>query len=129
MGPKPHPPRQGQINGRSPRERKLQSELCKYQLPKLVIGTIRGKPTFIFANIGSPDEVTKRIVLKTKDGRNAIRHVFKGDDGEILLEDSSSVAIFPLTRPSLRFGTPSNCLWGFSFLVAISVVYLLYLHT
>ncbi|KXG50745.1 uncharacterized protein PGRI_045120 [Penicillium griseofulvum] len=42
---------------------KLPSELRKYQLAKLVIGAICGKPNLVFANMRSPDEVTKQMVL------------------------------------------------------------------
>jgi hypothetical protein len=75
---------------------KLPSELRKYQLAKLVIGPICGKPNLVFANMRSPDEVTEQMVLKTQDGRKAVQYVFKGDDGETLLEESSTVAVFPL---------------------------------
>ncbi|CAI7608310.1 unnamed protein product [Penicillium glandicola] len=79
------------------RSTRLPPELRKYQLAKILIGTICGKPTSIFANMRSPDEITEQMVLKTRDGRNAIQYVFKGDDGDDLLEDISSVAVFPLT--------------------------------
>ncbi|KAI3226005.1 hypothetical protein DTO012A9_5763 [Penicillium roqueforti] len=75
------------------RREKVPSNLRKYQLAKLVIGTICGKPTYGFGNMQSPDEVTERMVLKTKDGRNAVQFFFKGDDGDT----SSNVAVFPLT--------------------------------
>ncbi|KAI3081748.1 hypothetical protein CBS147339_3066 [Penicillium roqueforti] len=54
------------------RREKVPSNLRKYQLAKLVIGTICGKPTYGFGNMQSPDEVAERMVLKTKDGRNAV---------------------------------------------------------
>ncbi|KAJ5844587.1 uncharacterized protein N7525_002328 [Penicillium rubens] len=44
----------------------------------------------------SPDEITEQMVLKTSDGRNAVQYVFKGDDADTLLEESSSVTVFPL---------------------------------
>lgn len=77
--------------------KKLPSELRKYKLAKLVIGTICGKPNVTIGNMRSPDEITERMVLKTRDGRNSVQYVFKGDDGDTLLEESSSVIAFPLT--------------------------------
>ncbi|KAJ5202181.1 hypothetical protein N7449_004260 [Penicillium cf. viridicatum] len=76
---------------------KLPSELRKYKLAKLVIGTICGKPNVVIGRMRSPDEITEQMVLKTSDGRNAVQYVFKGDDGDTLLEESSSVTVFPLT--------------------------------
>ncbi|KGO74640.1 hypothetical protein PITC_084160 [Penicillium italicum] len=81
--------------------KKLPSELQKYKVAKLVIGTICGKPNFVISNLRSPDEITGQMVLKTTDGRNAVQYVFKGDDGDTLLEQSSSVMVFPLTSQEL----------------------------
>ncbi|CAI7564151.1 unnamed protein product [Penicillium viridicatum] len=64
---------------------KLPSELRKYKLAKLVIGTICGKPNVI-GKMRSPDKIREQMVLKTRDGRNAVQYVFKGDDGDTLLE-------------------------------------------
>ncbi|KAJ6181206.1 hypothetical protein N7519_011667 [Penicillium mononematosum] len=75
----------------------LLSELQKYNLATILVGTICGKSNISFRNMLSPDEVTERMVLKPKDGRNAIQYVFKGEDGFILVEDSSRVVVFPLT--------------------------------
>jgi hypothetical protein len=77
--------------------KKLPSELRKLKLAKLVIGTICGKPNAIIGRMRSPDGITEQMVLKTSDGRNAVQYVFKGDDGDTLLEKSSSVTVFPLT--------------------------------
>ncbi|KOS37762.1 hypothetical protein ACN38_g11440 [Penicillium nordicum] len=77
--------------------KKLPSELRKYKLAKLVIGTICGKPNVVIGSMRSPDEITEQMVLKTSEGRHAVHYVFKGDDGDTLLEESSSVTVFPLT--------------------------------
>ncbi|KAJ5598451.1 hypothetical protein N7537_008535 [Penicillium hordei] len=47
--------------------------------------------------LNSGNEITEQMVLKTRDGRNAVQYVFKGDDGDTLLEESSSVTVSPLT--------------------------------
>ncbi|CDM37174.1 hypothetical protein DTO013E5_9484 [Penicillium roqueforti] len=77
--------------------KKLPSKLRKYKLAKLIIGTICGKPNLVISRMRSPDEITEHMVLKTSDGRNAVQYVFKGDDGDTLLEECSSVTVFPLT--------------------------------
>ena len=77
--------------------KKLPSELRKYKTAKLVIGTICGKPNAVIGSLQSPNEITGQMVLKTSDGRHAVQYVFVGDDGETLLEESSSVTVFPLT--------------------------------
>ncbi|KAJ5961122.1 uncharacterized protein N7479_008272 [Penicillium vulpinum] len=77
--------------------KKLPSELQKYKLAKLVIGTICGKPNAVIGRMRSPNEITEQMVHKTSDGGNAVQYVFKGEDGDILLEESSSVTVFPLT--------------------------------
>jgi hypothetical protein len=76
------------------------SEPRKYHLANIVVGTICGKSNVAFRDMRSPDEVTESMVLKTKDGRN--QYVFKGEDAFILVQDSSSVVVFPLTTRELE---------------------------
>ncbi|KAJ5521255.1 hypothetical protein N7527_005370 [Penicillium freii] len=64
---------------------KLPSGLRKYKLAKLVIRTICGKLNVI-GKMRSLDEIREQMVLKTRDGRNAVQYVFKGDNGDTLLE-------------------------------------------
>ncbi|CAG8018207.1 unnamed protein product [Penicillium nalgiovense] len=78
-------------------EAPLPSKLRKYHVADLLIGSICRRPTHIFANMKSPDEVTERMVFKLKDGRNAVQYVFKGQSGYALLQGSGSFTIFPLT--------------------------------
>ena len=75
---------------------KLPSELRKYKLARLVIGTICGKPNVI-GKMRSPDEITEQMVLKTRDGRNAVQYVFKGDDGDTLLGQQCNCVPFDIT--------------------------------
>jgi hypothetical protein len=79
------------------RAKKLPADLRKFQRAKLVIGTICRKPTVVITNLGSANEITEGMVLKTRDGRNAVQYVFKGDDGDALLEGTSTVEVFPFT--------------------------------
>jgi hypothetical protein len=47
--------------------------------------------------VRSPGDITKRMVYKTKDGRNAVQYVFKGEEGWDLLEESAELTVIPLT--------------------------------
>ncbi|OQD98083.1 hypothetical protein PENSOL_c010G06911 [Penicillium solitum] len=78
-------------------DRKLSSQLRKFKLAKLVIGSICNKPSMVLANMQSPDEITEGMVYKTKDDRVAIEYVFIGDEGDDLLEQSAKITVFPLT--------------------------------
>ncbi|CAG8391456.1 unnamed protein product [Penicillium salamii] len=78
-------------------ERKTPSQLRKYRLAKLVIGSICNKPTKILAKMQSPNEITERMVYKTTDGRLAVQYVFIGEEGDSLLQESAKVTVFPLT--------------------------------
>ncbi|KAJ5143146.1 uncharacterized protein N7515_001933 [Penicillium bovifimosum] len=53
--------------------KKLPADLRKFQRAKLVIGTICRKPNVVITNLGSADEITEGMVLKTRDGRNAVQ--------------------------------------------------------
>ncbi|CAI7569245.1 unnamed protein product [Penicillium discolor] len=78
-------------------DRKLSSQVRKFKLAKLVIGSICNKPSMVLANMQSPDDITEGMVYKTKDDRVAVQYVFIGDEGDDLLEQSAKITVFPLT--------------------------------
>ncbi|KAJ5350853.1 hypothetical protein N7541_008580 [Penicillium brevicompactum] len=53
-----------------------QNRKTPFQLAKLVIGSICNKPNKVMDAVRSPGDITKRMVYKTKDGRDAVQYVF-----------------------------------------------------
>ncbi|KAJ5343872.1 uncharacterized protein MYU51_002241 [Penicillium brevicompactum] len=78
--------------------RKVPTQLRKYMLATIVIGSICNKPKAVMANWSSPEDITERMVFRTNDGRVAVQYVFKGEEGFGLLEESAQFTVFPLTN-------------------------------
>ncbi|KAL6818446.1 hypothetical protein GGI42DRAFT_310010 [Trichoderma sp. SZMC 28013] len=80
----------------SRKNRKIPSELRKFNQAALIIGTIAGKPNSVYARLNHHTEITGEFVFKNSAGRNAIQYVFLNPDGEELME-KAELKVFPLT--------------------------------
>ncbi|KAL6872962.1 hypothetical protein J3F83DRAFT_594612 [Trichoderma novae-zelandiae] len=76
---------------------KLPSDLRKFKLASLVIGTTASKPNWVYAGMDSHNEITERMVLKTKDGRSVVQYVFRNEDGEDLLAEKADIKVYAMT--------------------------------
>lgn len=85
-------------------ELKLTSELRRFRLATLIIGTISSKPTVVFQKLRSPEEIGEKMVLKAKDGRCAVQYVFSQDEGEEFLQRHgvNGLRVFPMTAVEYR---------------------------
>ncbi|KAI6779876.1 uncharacterized protein J7T54_001964 [Emericellopsis cladophorae] len=79
--------------------RRLPSELRKFRQATLVIGTIANKPKKVYQKLDSAEHITEQMVLRTRDGRQAVQYVWSAEDGEQFLEEHGvqELKVFPLT--------------------------------
>ncbi|KAK1249534.1 hypothetical protein MKX07_003050 [Trichoderma sp. CBMAI-0711] len=76
---------------------KLPSDLRKFKQATLIIGTTASKPNWVYRRLESHHEITEKMVLKTKDGRDAIQYVFCDDEGEVLLDEKVDIKVYAMT--------------------------------
>ncbi|KAL7807273.1 hypothetical protein V8C26DRAFT_423902 [Trichoderma gracile] len=81
----------------SRRSKKLPSDLRKFRQAKLIIGTIASKPNWVYNGLQSHHEITEKMVLKMKDGRNATQYVFCDEEGEALLAEKGDIKVYAMT--------------------------------
>ena len=79
--------------------RRLPSELRKFKQATLLVGTIANKSNKVYQKLDSAEQITEHMVLKTRDGRQAIQYVWAAEGGEEFLEEHGiqNLKVFPLT--------------------------------
>jgi hypothetical protein len=79
--------------------RRLPTELRKFKQACLIIGTISKKPNMLYDRMNSPEQIDERCVLKTKEGRDAVKYVFHDDEGQEFLEQQTpgSLSVHPVS--------------------------------
>ncbi|KAL8365023.1 hypothetical protein RB595_004030 [Gaeumannomyces hyphopodioides] len=78
------------------RPKKLPTELRKFRLASLIIGTIARKPDLAYRNMESWNDIQARDVLMA-NSRPAVQYVFLEDENEIVSGNASTIQVFPIT--------------------------------
>lgn len=85
------------------KRQKLPHPLRKFKQAKLIIGTIASKPNVVYERMHDPEQVVERMVLKNRDGRNAVQYAFNDYQGDDFFQEHAvpSIKVFPLTAVEL----------------------------